>query len=219
MKKFFMLAAFSLILAANFVSEASAENMFHIGGCVPFSHARTRDSNLYRINISESGVGFSFDFTHVADCGFTIAPWITAGLIRAKSDWIPSLADTYMTGFENSMGIGLGGSPIHNEKRTLTVLGKLGFRSQDCDIEKDIRTSKEIHATLITFCFSIGTEIIYTQRFTEHIGMFFSTEFYLGAGEIRYEVTDAENQTYRRKSSGGGVQSTFQPRIGLAVTL
>ena len=201
MKKFLNVMAVSLILAATFVSKAFAESTFHIGAYAPFSSVTTDDEYQNEFKISESGLGFTFDFTHVAESGFTVAPELSIGYLSAKSDWIPTLAD------------------IHNEKTTFSWLGKLGHRIQYCDIAENIGTVNEINGSLFVLWWSVGTEFAYTHRFTERFGFFINVAFFCNIGVTIYEADDVRYNTYDMMSDGVGAALTVQPKAGISITL
>lgn len=219
MKKSISVAVFSIFVAVISVMPAFAENTFHIGAYAPYSHVNTDDSYQNDIDISEFGVGFEFDFTHVADSGFTVVPEMAIGYLGAKSDWIPSLADLRMEGGDYKLGVGLGGSFIHSEKTTFSWLGNLGYRIQCCAAKKKVEGSYEISSELFVFWWYIGTEFAFTHRFTEHLGMFFNVGFYCNAGITAYDVDDSISSTYDTSSQGIGAALTCEPRIGIAITL
>lgn len=219
MKKFLNVMAVSLILAATFVSKAFAESTFHIGAYAPFSSVTTDDEFQNEFKISESGLGFTFDFTHVAESGFTVAPELSIGYLRAKSDWIPTLADKVMDGMDIEWSVGLGGSFIHNEKTTFSWLGKLGHRIQYCDIAENIGTVNEINGSLFVLWWSVGTEFAYTHRFTERFGFFINVAFFCNIGVTIYEADDVSSNTYDMMSDGVGAALTVQPKAGISITL
>ena len=117
MKKLLALVAASLLSLSSF-----AENTFHVGAFFPVTILDIDGESV----VSETA-GAAFDFTHVADCGFTFKAGAGCGF--GLSDIEDTKGDS-LTWFDLDFSAGFGGSFIHDEKMTLSLLGDIGLRIQ-----------------------------------------------------------------------------------------
>ncbi len=207
MKKLIALAAATLLSAAVF-----AENTFHVGAYIPINSWTIEDGDN-EDDFKSGGFGGFFDFTHVADSGFSVKVNLGVGYAHGKDD----LED--FKGVDFDLGVGLGGSPIHNEKMTLSIFGDLGFRIDSLGYTESVSVSgytADIEFDLFNFNFYIGPEIAYTFRFNDHVGIFanFGILYNVGACTLGY---DAEGITDDESYFLSGF--TFQPKFGVAFTL
>ena len=224
MKKLIALVAAAVLSA----SAVFAENTFHIGAYFPISPLTVSDEDDVDYDFSSMSFGGGFDFTHVADGGFTFK--VGMGLAYASSDDVEGWASgDALGGFDFDLGFGLGGSFIHNERMTLSLTGNFGLRVQDLyETESyDFKVAEvDVDTDFFSLLFYIGPEISYTFRFNDHIGLFANFGIFYNFGISDYSVDAEINgkslEDFTGKKYGKDFFTTgfnFQPKIGLAVTL
>lgn len=232
MKKILALVAAALSTAAVF-----AENTLHIGVGFPISPLKADNQDYDWVStqdFSETGVDFAFDYTHVADSGFAFKVGFDVGYV-SSSDMKTYKVDASTFSFKEeddaagldlAFGVGFGGSPIHDEKMTLSIFGTFGFRYQLFDILSASFSGNSLDVTWSNYLFYIGPEVAYTFRFNEHVGLFadFGIFYNIGAGGYAYEysgsgsISESIKETYHLDDLWLVSGFTFQPKIGLAIT-
>lgn len=205
----------SLVVAALISVTASfAERTFHLGAYFPFSSGSYDDGG--DIDFKTRGVGFYFDSTRVADSGFTVKPYFgIGGMGTRQDDFKNSLGLEKIGGVDLDLGVGLGGSPIHNDRMTLSILGDLGVRAQ-IGSETESYSGIDVDFTFLDVLFYVGPEIAYTIRFNEHVGLFANVGvfFNIGLAGFEVELLGASGDT-----SGFAGVFTVLPRVGLSFTI
>lgn len=225
MKKLVALAAAAVISSA----AVFAENTFHFGLYFPISSFTVQsldDDDIDDLGIVTKGVGGSVDFTHVADSGFVFK--VGMGLAAAFTDDIKTYEGDDFSGIDFEMGLGLGGSFIHNERMTLSLTGNFGYRIQSFSDSGSVKVSGmkiEYDTSWTSVLFYIGPELSFTYRFNEHFGLFASIGVF---GDIGLTIND-----YELKAKDGNYTddiadrddwyfatgSDFRPKIGVSITL
>ena len=211
----------SVAAVALSVSAVFAENTLHIGMYVPISNLTAAEGSASTA-FATTGFGGSLDYTHVAGSGFTFK--IGLGVAGANSSNMKTVRGKDLSGTDFDLGLGFGGSVIHDEKMTLSLTGNLGFRIQqlsgnDTFTEyKNYRSDTyDIDTEMVSFLFYIGPEISYTFRFNRHIGLFANFGIFYNTGESSYLTIGAPSEIkfdFTYTTSG----FNFQPKFGLAVT-
>lgn len=222
MKKIVALVAATVLSASAVVSSVFAENTLHMGAGFPISPLKV-DYDGDKEDFSSTGVDFAFDYTHVAEGGFAWKVGFDIG--GANTSDIGDVNGNDASAFDFAFGFGFGGSPIHNERMTLSILGDFGIRVQNYDIGSYSALGNSVAIDWVNFLFYIGPEISYTFRFNSHIGLFanFGIFYNIGAGGFSYEATG--NQAFVKLVEENFPDEvytvsgfTFQPKLGLAVT-
>ncbi|WP_407428629.1 hypothetical protein [Treponema sp.] len=226
MKKLIALAAAAALTAASLF----AENTLHIGASFPispFSADADVSGNTKTEDFSQTGVDFVFDYTHVADSGFAFKVGFDAGYVSSgdmksyevKNYGLKEKDDA--SGIDFAFGVGFGGSPIHNERMTLSIFGDFGFRYQTFELFSADIAGEHYEVDFDDFLFYIGPEVSYTFRFNNHIGLFanFGMFYNIGYGSMSY-AEDHDNNAKGYFGDADYIVSgiSFQPKIGLAVT-
>ena len=198
MKKILALVAASLLSLSSF-----AENTFHVGAFFPVTILDIDGESV----VAETA-GAAFDFTHVADCGFTFKAG--AGYGFGLSDIEDAKGDN-LTWFDLDFSAGFGGSFIHDEKMTLSLLGDIGLRIQGGGESADGNS-----VDYIPVMFYFGPEVSFTYRFTPHVGLFANLGVFYAIGSTSAEITSA-GETFSDDLSTSGF--IVQPKLGVAFTL
>lgn len=185
-----------------------AENTLHIGAGFPISILSV-DIDGSAEDFNQNAYDFTIDYTHVFEKGFTLKGGIDVGYVTT-SDVKSAVKGDDLGGLDFAVNLGLGGSPLHNEKMTLSILGTLGLRVQNFSAMED-NGVEDISTELNTVLFYIGPEVNYTFRFNKHIGMFADFGLFYNMGKSEYSVEDNSDDY---DTSG----PTFLPKIGVSVT-
>ncbi|MBQ9205441.1 MAG: hypothetical protein IJ158_01865 [Treponema sp.] len=146
MKKIIALVAAALI---SVTAAFSAEHTFHLGLPIGYGTDASEDDEGMQ-------VGFHFDYTKVHENRFTFKAQMFYGLPNMKYSF---------------MGVGLGFSPIANEKMTLSLCGDAGIGG----------------STFLTF----GVDAMFTYRFNRHWGAFASLGAYTSNAPFVATLGDA----------------------------
>ena len=223
MKKIIALVAAAALSA----TAAFAEKTIHIGVQFPFSDLSASgfadpaeiDGNTIVADgvggdFSTSGAGGSFGYTYVADSGFTSK--FRVGLAGISTSDIKTISGKNLAGLELDLGLGFGGSFIHNERMTLSLTGDLGLRMRYFSWTDSYEISGDdydVDMEILSPVFFIGPELSYTFRFGEHVGMFVSLGYFYNIGMFacQYNQRDASDFTVSGFS--------FQPKFGLSISL
>jgi hypothetical protein len=222
MKKLVALAAAAVISSA----AVFAENTFHFGLYFPISSFTVQsltDDDFDDLALFTTGVGGSVDFTHVADSGFVFK--VGMGLAAAFTDDILTYEGDDFSGTDFEMGLGLGGSFIHNERMTLSLTGNFGYRIQsfsESGSEKIYGTKTKYDNSWTSVLFYVGPELSFTYRFNEHFGIFASVGVFanIGATINDYKVENKDFDIDEEDTDGYFTTgSNFQPKIGVSITL
>ena len=222
MKKIIALVAASVLASAT----VFAENTFHIGAYFPISPLTASDCE-YDNDIKTSGFGGGFDFTHVADGGFTFKVGLDVGHV-STSDVKSVIEQKDLGGVDVALGFGFGGSFIHNERMTLSLTGDFGFRMQylsETDTIDLHYASGDVDTSVLSFLFYIGPEISYTFRFNDHVGLFANFGIFYNVGLANNDVSISGSYSGDKYNFGDAGDTyfakgfTFQPKIGVAFTL
>ena len=222
MKKLIALVAAALLSA----SAVFAENTFHIGTYFPISPLTISDGD-YDADFSTSGFGGGFDFTHVADGGFTFKVGLDFGYV-STDDVKSALKGNDLSGLDFALGFGLGGSFIHDERMTLSLTGTFGLRGQylwETDSIDLYYATADVDTSVFGFLFYIGPEISYTFRFNDHVGLFANFGIFYNVGVATYDVSTSSysgsgsDKEYNYDNGYFASGFTFQPKIGVAFTL
>ena len=227
MKKIIALVA----AAAFYATAAFAEKTIHIGVLFPFSDlnisgfaAPSIDSSGNTIaaygaggDFSSSGAGGSLGYTYVADGGFTFK--LGVGLAGISTSDIRTISGKNLTGVDFDLGLGLGGSFIHNERMTLSLTGDFGFQLKflsGTESQEDGWGSHDIDTEILSAMFYIGPELSYTFRFGEHVGMFVSLGYFynIGSSTYQYDARDPSSSEDDFTTSG----FSFHPKFGLSIS-
>lgn len=222
MKKFIALVGAALLSAVVF-----AENTMHFGAYFPLaSFKASPEDEDYTVDLGESGVGGSFDYTHVADGGFTFK--VGVGLAHVStSDVVSAINGDDLGGVDFDTVFGWGGSFIHDERMTLSFTGNLGFRIQSLSASEDVKVSgvtvaRGYETDFFSILCYIGPEISYTYRFNDHLGAFANFGIFYNIGYSYYSTSDVE---YNGTTLYYGDDDTiitkgfiFQPKLGISVT-
>lgn len=198
MKKILALVAASLLSFSSF-----AENTFHVGAFFPVTILDIDGESV----VAETA-GAAFDFTHVADCGFTFKAG--AGFGFGLSDIEDAKGDD-LTWFDLDFSAGFGGSFIHDEKMTLSLLGDIGLRIQGGGESADGNG-----VDYIPVMFYFGPEVSFTYRFTPHVGLFANLGVFYAIGSTSVELKTASETVSDDLSTSGFI---VQPKFGVAFTL
>ncbi|WP_191013562.1 hypothetical protein [Treponema zioleckii] len=209
MKKLLALAAVAIFS----VSALFAENTFHVGTYFPITNLTVSDDDTdSETDFSSTGVGAFFDYTHVANGGFTFK--IGTGIAYASTSDVKSYVNNEdLSGVDFDFFVGLGGSPIHNEKMTLSITGNTGLRVQNLS-KTETFLGSEITTDTLSILFFIGPEVSYTIRFNEHVGLFGNLGVLYNVGVAAFKEIDDDVRV--------GYAATgfnIQPKIGVAFTL
>lgn len=189
----------TIIAAAVFsVSSIFAENAIHLGGSIP-SGSFTTDAEGVDLDMSTSGFVFAFDYTHIADAGFTWKIGFDAGSISGDYD-VAKNVDFEGAFFDSEIGFGY--SFIHNEKMTLSLTGNLGFDFFT------LTTDVSFVGDSATLLFHIGPEVSFTYKFLSHFGVFGNLGLYYATGST---TGDSIDDSY---STSGVI---FKPKFGIAI--
>lgn len=214
MKKIIALVAAAALSA----TAAFAENTMHLGLGIPISSFTVSDSSAssHEYDVTVSGCDFAFDYTHVADGGFTFKVGFDSGYTTTSVDYGSKPTVTFdINGADFAFGFGFGGSPIHNERMTLSILGDFGLRIQSMSEEKNV-LGYDTKFSLVNVLFYIGPEASFTFRFNDHIGVFGNFGIFYNSGVGIWDVTVGGSTMDDDTYSATGI--TFQPKFGLAVT-
>ena len=119
------------------------------------------------------------------------------------------------------MGLGLGGSFIHNERMTLSLTGDLGFWLKYLSGTESYEIygyDYDIDMEILSAMFYIGPELSYTFRFGEHVGMFVSLGCFYNIGSSTCSA--GTDDIVDIKASKGFTTSgfSFQPKFGLSIS-
>ena len=223
MKKIIALVAAAALSA----TAAFAEKTIHIGVQFPFSDLNISgfsvpveiDSSGNTIvvdgaggDFSSSGAGGSLGYTYVADSGFTSK--FGVGLAGISTSDIRTISGKNLAGLELDLGLGFGGSFIHNERMTLSLTGDLGLRMRYFSWTDSYEISGDdydVDMDILSPVFFIGPELSYTFRFGEHVGMFVSLGYFYNIGILFYgDGIDDSDFTVSGFS--------FQPKFGLSIS-
>ena len=203
MKKILALVAASLLSLSSF-----AENTFHVGVFFPVTILDIDGESV----VAETA-GAAFDFTHVADCGFTFKAGAGCGF--GLSDIEDTKGDN-LTWFDLDFSAGFGGSFIHDEKMTLSLLGDIGLRIQGGGEESSDDWTGHNGVDYIPVMFYFGPEVSFTYRFTPHVGLFANLGVFYAIGSTSAEITSAGETVSDDLSTSGFI---VQPKLGVAFTL
>lgn len=214
MKKIIALVAATVLSA----TAVFAENTLHIGLGIPISPF-TLSNDGDDVDFSQTGFDFAFDYTHVSESGFAFKVGFDGGAAICSSDFKDAEGDD-LVGVDFAFGLGFGGSPIHNEKMTLSILGDLGFRFQDFDMGTEKEGNYRIEDwSLAQFIFYVGPEVAYTFRFNNHIGLFANLGIFYNVGASLYFYSSQSKEEPSWLDDTFTVKGlTIQPKLGLAVT-
>lgn len=110
MKKLIALFAAAIISG----SALFAENTLHIGAGFPISILSV-DIDGSAEDFNQNAYDFTIDYTHVFEKGFTLKGGIDVGYVTT-SDVKSAVKGDDLGGLDFAVNLGLGGSPLHNEK-------------------------------------------------------------------------------------------------------
>ena len=227
MKKIIALVA----AAAFYATAAFAEKTIHIGVLFPFSDLNASgfaDPSIGSSgntivadgaggDFSSSGAGGSLGYTYVANGGFTFK--FGVGLAGISTSDIRTISGKNLTGVDFDLGLGFGGSFIHNERMTLSLTGDLGFQlkflSGTESQEDGWGSNHDIDREILSAMFYIGPELSYTFRFGEHVGMFVSLGYFYNIGSSTYSVGDGVGDDSDDFTTSG---FSFHPKFGLSIS-
>lgn len=204
----------ALVFAAVLASAAFAENTFHIGVYAPISRFDVDDNDVASI-----GVGGTLDYTHVFDSGFTFKIGFDVGYVRL-SDLVESTFrnDDAINGVDFALGLGIGGSFLHNDRFTLSLLLDAGYRMQLGYVKEEFGIWRDLETLYASFVFYVGPELSFTFRFNDHLGLFISENVLLDLGGSVFRIENDGKELYESDPLRT-VGITTTPKIGLAITL
>ncbi|MBQ4379111.1 MAG: hypothetical protein II821_07955 [Treponema sp.] len=195
MKKLLALAAAAVLS----VTAAFAENQIHLGLAIPVQ-SLTIEYPLKDLDCSVAGCDFAFDYTHIARSGFTFKVGFDSGYISTTSD---DFSKDY-SGSNFAFGFGFGGSVIHDDRFTLSVLGSFGLDLFTVDPENSAIDDG------LGILFYIGPEVTFTFKFADHVGIFADLPLLYAAGTF-YPPTLSSDTTDSYTMAGVIVK----PRLGV----
>ena len=218
MKKFFLILIAVLLPAAS----AVAENTLHLGAYFPLSFLSVDNSS-----VNLKGAGASFDFTHVAERGFTWKAGAGADVIT--NDDIFTYDNGKCRGVDLNLEFGFGYSFLHDEELTLSLLGTFGLRGQsairECDYYDSVLGVKfaSTESSYSNALFFIGPEFSLTYRLTRHLGIFGNFGLFLatGSSDLEIKIVGPADTEYNGKNSDENLSSTgliLQPKLGFSLT-
>ena len=182
-------------------SAAFAECVFHIGLAIPSSSLSDSDNN----SVNSFGGGFYFDFTRIADAGFTFNVTTSIGPTSISGDY----SSSSLSATEYSFGAGFGYSFLHDQKKTLSLTGNFGFDFMTGD---DSVSGVKIDYSSVLFY--IGPKVSFTYKFLSHFGVFGNVGLYLatGSADTKTSITSKKND-----NSISGI--IFSTNLGIAIPL
>lgn len=218
MKKIIALVAAAALCA----SAVFAENTIYLGLQFPSANLSvsgfpTASEYTSRGNFFSSGAGGSLGYTHVAGSGFTFK--LGAGLAGVGTSDIRTISGENMGGIELDLGLGFGGSFIHNERMTLSLTGDLGLRIKylfKTDSDENGWINYDIYTEILSAMFYIGPELSYTFRFSEHVGMFVNLGYFYNIGNSNYAVRIDDDAPDSDDFTTSGF--SFHPKFGLSLS-
>ncbi|MBR0032844.1 MAG: hypothetical protein IJP61_11255 [Treponema sp.] len=203
----------AIVFAAVLASAAFAENTFHLGLYAPISKFDIDDNDVASV-----GVGGTLDYTHVFDNGFTLKVGFDAGFVRSDIVKTSYRKDEAINGVDFALGVGVGGSFLHNDRFTLSLLCDFGYRMQIGYVKEEYLLWRDLETVSATFVFSVGPELVFTFRFNNHIGLFISENVLLDLGATAFRIENNGKELYKSDALRT-VGITTTPKIGLAITL
>ncbi|MCH5291573.1 MAG: hypothetical protein J1D88_07475 [Treponema sp.] len=228
MKKIIALVAAAALSA----TVAFAEKTIHIGVQFPFSDLNISgfavpveiDGNTIVADgaggdFSSSGAGGSFGYTYVADSGFTSK--FGVGLAGISTSDIRTISGKNLAGVDFDLGLGLGGSFIHNERMTLSLTGDFGFQLKflsGTESQEDGWGSHDIDTEILSAMFYIGPELSYTFRFGEHVGMFVSLGYFYNIGSSTCSAGTDDIVDIKASKAFTTSGFSFHPKFGLSIS-
>lgn len=199
MKKIIAFTA-ALLLSTSVIF--ASEKAFHVGGAIPAGSLSDGNDDC-----SLSGFDFYADFTRIADSGFTFNITLAAGTSTLTADG----EDLDLTNC--FLGGGLGYSFIHDEKKTLSLTGDLGFLIMSGD--KNVYPAKiDYSATM----FYIGPKVAFTYKFLKHLGIFANAGLYYASGSWSTTIESTVRGISYSTSDDGSISGIiFRPDFGVAI--
>lgn len=196
------LIALTTALLLSVSSMFASEKAFHIGGAVPAGSLSDEDDSS-----SLSGFDFYADFTRIANGGFTFNLTLAAGTSTLSyNDADLDLTNCFLGG-------GFGYSFIHDEKKTLSLTGDLGFLIMSGD--KNLYPIKIDYSAVM---FYIGPRISFTYKFLKHLGIFANAGLYYASGSWSATIESTVlGSSYSRSDDGSISGVIFRPDFGIAI--